>query len=86
MVSWVIAECPELSKTDEFGRKLYFVNCDAIHGDIEYDCDHKRLFDNKDSAIVFYNKAIKEEHNTVKQSITNLSFDVFGAEMDSINN
>lgn len=75
MIKYIVTWCILISgpveqtyevHTDEFGREQY----EIVWKDPTYeDCDHIRVFENKDSAKVFYNRAIRES------DIINVSID-----------
>jgi len=63
IVTWCIVNvvsdpCPNINKTDEFGRKgSGMISCAVFHHHLEHDCGHEKEFLNKTDAHSFYNRA-----------------------------
>lgn len=63
------------SEIDEYGRRTYY-ECLAYHFKTESDCEHKKIFLKKDSAITFYKNISKERrHGDFADGIDEIKMD-----------
>lgn len=75
VVTMVTDPCPDANKVDEFGRGVSgMTSCAVYHFHYEYDCEHTKIFTDRDSAIVFYNKAKNLEPEKHKIDTTYYQF------------
>jgi len=72
----IIDPCPDIDSKDEFGRGSSIISCNVLHYHYEYTSQAK-AFHNRDSALIFYNKALEESKRSSygMDIITSIEFD-----------
>ena len=80
IITWCVVTiatdpCPDANKVDEFGRGGSAINVCAVHHfHYEYDCEHTKIFNDRDSAMTFYKKAKELEPAKYKFDTTYFQF------------
>lgn len=78
--SYVSDPCPDYypNRVDEFGREDHGrIGCNVLHGHLENFCNYNKRFNDRSSAFIFYNKALKETKPSfwLRKAINNIKID-----------
>lgn len=74
IVNQISINCPSWTTIDEFGVKTEhesMANCYKL----QYDCNHSKVFYNRDSAIHFYNEGIKRQNQVFNNNLDSVRID-----------